>query len=206
MKLILENWNGFLNENQENLYSIFELTPTDNIDMIKKAYIAKAKNAGSNEDVRQKLANAYETLLDPEEKQEYDKKLYADAVSFKKQRPDARFNANNGLPLDDQTMKKLKDMAGTKMSSTMKQRSSDVKASFDPDTGMPLSAEAMSKLIKNDPERIKTDIMPLAQKVINNIKNDYGNPVAMMLVSAFQVADNKGEILFALMQASQKNK
>ena len=207
MKITKSQLKQILKEEIENYYRLLEVPPdgkpTDNVNSIKKAFIAKAKQAGSNEDVRQKLANAYETLLDPEEKQKYDKKLYDDAVAFKQQKPNAKFNGNNGLPLDDETMAKLKDMSENPGS--LAQRASDVKTDrFDRETGLPLNVEAMGMMIKNQPERVREEILPKIQELVNNIKDTYGIPVASMVVAAYEIADNKAEILFKLLQASQK--
>jgi curved DNA-binding protein CbpA len=207
MKVTKSQLKQILKEEIENYYRLLEVPPdgkpTDNVNSIKKAFIAKAKQVGSNEAEREKLQQIYGTLLDPEEKQKYDKKLYDDAVAFKQQKPNAKFNGNNGLPLDDETIAKLKDMSENPGSPS--QRAAAAKTDrFDRETGLPLNAEAMGMMIKNQPERVREEILPKIQELVNNIKDTYGLPVASMVVAAYKIGDNKAEILFNLLQASQK--
>ncbi len=120
MKITKTRLKQIIKEEIGNYYLTLEVPPdgrpTDDAAAIKKAYRKKAienhPDRGGDQEKMKSVNVAGQTLLDKEKKKQYDAKLYADAVKVKKQEPNARFNGDNGLPLDDKTMSKLKDMAG----------------------------------------------------------------------------------------------
>lgn len=205
MKIIKEE---IMNEAIEglNYYRVLGIQPTDNIKSIKDAFISKRKSAGNDESEIDAITQAYEILLDPEEKQKYDKELYDSAIKFLDEKPDAKFHGLNGLPLNKEVIAKLKDMSENPAS--VQQRASDIKAGetpmFDPNTGMPLSVKAMETMMQKFPERVREEILPKVQVFINDIKDKYGNTIASLLVNGYFSTQEKAEALFALLQASNK--
>ena len=120
MKITKTRLKQLIKEEIENYYRTLDVPPdgkpTDDEKVIKKAYRKKAlenhPDRGGDQEKMKSVNVAGQTLLDKSKKQKYDAALYIDAVNFKKQNPNARFNGTNGLPLDNKVMDKLRDIAG----------------------------------------------------------------------------------------------
>jgi len=119
MKISKAKLRQIILEELRNYYDDLDLNdgqPTDDVKLIKKTYRQKAlqnhPDRGGDVEKMQKINVAGQTLLDPAEKAKHDAELYRHAIEFKKQKPEANFDARYGLNLSDESLKKLADMAG----------------------------------------------------------------------------------------------
>ena len=92
------------------------ITPTDDQNIIKKAYRKQAMKThpdrGGNKSDFQDVQAAYETLSDQEKKRRHDKELLDSALRYRETRPDANYDGETGMELSDENIEALKRLAG----------------------------------------------------------------------------------------------
>jgi hypothetical protein len=75
---------------------------------------------------------------------------------------------------------------------------------FDGQTGLPLNPQAMKSFRTNKPERFKSEIFPVINKLISKIRQDYGQGVRQLLVFAINNAANQDGVFMDLFKLAQE--